>query len=608
MKSFRLLFALALAALMAVGGTSLSATSAQQATPEASPSPTATPLADVATPGGTLPNNPKIQLVKVAGGLADPVNMAEPNDGSGRLFIVERVGMIRIVDKDGKLLPDPFLDISSLVKTDFLEQGLLGLAFHPDYAKNGLFYVYYSDYQTNGDTVLAEFHVSKDDPNKADRDSERVLMTQDKPYVNHNGGTVRFGPDGYLYWSMGDGGLAGDPYDNAQRFDVLLGKILRIDVNSRDAGAYGIPKDNPFANTGVVLPSDQASKMAQDGSYHPAAKREICDWGLRNPWQFNFDPKTGDMYIADVGQNAWEEINYLPAGQTCGWNFGWDHNEGAHCYPPSAQACDKTGALPVADYSHSTGDCSITGMGVSRSADAPELDGIYFNSDFCSGRVYGLERDQNGAWVYQSLLQTSLKVTGSGQDQSGNLYLTACSCKYGRTYNPMDNPGGTVWKLVQADKVPQGAEIAPTPTPEAATPAAEAGTPVPTEASAASTPAPEQTTEASAGSAGGQASAPAGGSASPTIQLVDIAFQPSEFTIPANTDVTVTLTNTGAALHNFSVTDHNNDNVKNLNISVDVAPGQTQTVTINAPAGDYYFFCNVPGHEEAGMHGVMHVK
>jgi len=252
MKQFRLLFALALVAMIGLGGSGAGLTSAQQATPAA----TAPALADVATPNGTLPGNPKIQLVQVASGLADPVNIASANDGSGRLFIVERVGMIRIVDKDGKLLPDPFLDISALVKTDFLEQGLLGLAFHPDYAKNGLFYVYYSDYQTNGDTVLAEFHVSKDDPNKADPASERVLMTQDKPYVNHNGGTVRFGPDGYLYWSMGDGGLAGDPYDNAQKIDVLLGKVLRIDVNTRDAGAYGIPKDNPFANTGVVLPSE----------------------------------------------------------------------------------------------------------------------------------------------------------------------------------------------------------------------------------------------------------------------------------------------------------------------------------------------------------------
>jgi glucose/arabinose dehydrogenase len=344
MYRFRVFVAFTLAALF--GGSGILVATAQDATPV----PQAPPLANVAEPGGALPGNPRIQLVQVASGLADPINIATANDGSGRLFIVERIGRIRILDKDGNLLPDPFLDIQNLVKTDFLEQGLLGLAFHPDYNDNGLFYVYYSDYQTNGDVVLSEYHVSQDDPNTADPATARVLFTQDKPYVNHNGGNLNFGPDGYLYVSLGDGGLAGDPYDNAQKTDVLLGKVLRIDVNATDAGAYGIPKDSPFANTGVVLPSNQASQMAQDGSYHPAARREICDWGFRNPWEFSFDPKTGDMYVADVGQNAWEEVDFFPAGQTCGWNLGWDHNEGAHCYPPAAQSCDKTGALPVADY------------------------------------------------------------------------------------------------------------------------------------------------------------------------------------------------------------------------------------------------------------------
>ncbi len=337
-------------ALMFLTAGAASSSLAQQATPEAG----GAALGPVAEPNGTLPDNPQVQLVKVAGGLADPVNVASANDGSGRLFIVERIGRIRIIDKDGKLLPDPFLDIQSLVKTDFLEQGLLGLAFSPDYKTNGLFYVDYVDYLTNGDVVIAEFHVSKDDPNKADPDSERILLTQDKPFVNHNGGTLRFGPDKMLYASIGDGGLAGDPYDNAQRVDVLLGKLLRIDPNARDAGAYGIPKTNPFANTGVVLPSKQAGQMAQDGSYHPAARREICDWGLRNPWQFSFDKSTGDLYVADVGQNTWEEVNYFPADEVCGWNMGWDHNEGAHCYPPDVQSCDKLGALPVALRSSGT--------------------------------------------------------------------------------------------------------------------------------------------------------------------------------------------------------------------------------------------------------------
>lgn len=601
MHRFRLSLVAFLVVVFASAG--LMGVSAQDATPAA----TAPPLADVATPDGTLPGNPQVQLVKVADGLADPVNVASAKDGSGRLFIVERIGRIRIVDQDGNLLPDPFLDISNLVKTDFLEQGLLGVAFHPDYKTNGLFYVYYSDYQTNGDVVLSEYQVSKDDPNKADPDTARVLLTQDKPYVNHNGGTIHFGPDGYLYISIGDGGLAGDPYDNAQKTDVLLGKILRIDVNTRDAGQYGIPADNPFANTGVVLPSNQASQMAQDGSYHPAARREICDWGVRNPWQQAFDSQTGDYYIADVGQNAWEEVDFLPAGQSCGWNLGWDHNEGAHCYPPTAQSCDKEGALPVANYSHDQGDCSITGMGVYRGQVSTALDGIYFNSDFCSGSVFGLARDTNGTWVYQRLLTTALKVTGAGQDENGELYLTACSCQYGRTYNPLDNPGGTVWRLVSTDQVPQGAEVAPTPTPESSP---EAGAPTatmaPTEAAtAAPTDAATVAPTEAASTPGGDAT---GGNNAASLTMVDIAFQPNEVTIPSNTDATVTIQNNGASQHTFVINDHNNDGKPNLDIKVEVAPGATGTVTINAPAGDYYFWCDVPGHEQAGMYGTLHVQ
>lgn len=589
MNRFRAVGLVCFALLFA--GSALLPAAAQDAAPTPQGAP---PLADVATPGGTLPGNPAIQLVKIAGGLADPINMTSAFDGSGRLFIVERIGRILIVDKSGQLLPDPFLDISNLVKTDFLEQGLLGLAFHPKYKDNGLFYVYYSDFRTNGDVVLAEFHVSGDDPNAADPKSERVLFTTDKPYTNHNGGTIHFGPDGYLYLSIGDGGLAGDPYDNAQKIDVLLGKILRIDVDSRDAGEYGIPADNPYANTGKVLPSDQANQMAQDGSYHPAAKREICDWGLRNPWQHAFDPKTGDFYVADVGQNSWEEIDFFPAGQQCGWNLGWDHNEGAHCYPPTVPACDKTGALPVANYSHAGGDCSITGIGVYRGQTSTALDGIYFNSDYCSGKVYGLTRDQNGAWVYQMLLATALKVTGAGQDEAGELYVTACSCQYNRDYDPLANPGGTLWRIVAADQVPQGAETAPTPAPEASPAASPAAMTTPT---VAPTPA-----SGGQGAQGGQPQTQV------TLTMVDIAFQPTEFTIPANTDVTVTLTNSGASAHNFSVTDRKNEGKTNLNISVDVDPGQTGTTTINAPAGDYYFFCNVPGHEATGMYGTMHVQ
>ena len=465
MLRFRVSFLIMLSSMLIASGFSIAA--AQDATPAASP----TPYAPVSTPGGTLPDNPQAQLVKVADGLIDPINVASPDDGSGRVFVVERVGLIRIIDKDGNLLPDPFLDISDRVKTDFLEQGLLGLAFHPDFAQNGLFYVYYNDYQTVGDDTLAEFHVSADDPNKADPDTTRVLLTQDKPYVNHNGGTIKFGPDGFLYIALGDGGLAGDPFDNAQDLSQILGKVLRIDVDTRDAGQYGIPKDNPFANTGQVIASDQASEMAQNGSYHPDARREICNWGLRNPWQFSFDSQTGDFYIADVGQNLWEEVNFLPADAPCGHNLGWDFDEGAYCYGPSQQGCSQVGMLPVENNSHAGGDCSITGLGVYRGQVSASLDGIYFFSDFCSGRIYGLERDASGTWQTQNLLDTALQVTGSGQDEAGELYVTTCSCQYGRDYRPFDNPTGELWRLVSPDQVPQGAEVAPTATPES-TPAA----------------------------------------------------------------------------------------------------------------------------------------
>ena len=458
MHRFRLSLLAALSFLLIVSGFSVA--TAQDATPD----PAATPYAPVSTPGGTLPNSPNVELVKVADGLVDPINVASPDDGSGRVFVVERVGMIRIVDKDGNLLPDPFLDISDRVKTDFLEQGLLGLAFHPDFANNGLFYVYYNDYQTTGDNMLVEFHVSANDPNMADPDSGRLLLTQDKPFVNHNGGTIKFGPDGYLYIAMGDGGLAGDPYDNAQDLGQLLGKILRIDVDSRDAGEYGIPSDNPFADTGTVIVSDQASELAQTGAYHPDARREICNWGLRNPWQFGFDSQTGDLFVADVGQNLWEEVNFLPAGSVCGHNLGWDFDEGAYCYGPNQQGCSQVGMLPVENNSHAGGDCSITGIGVYRGQAAASLDGIYFFSDYCSGRIYGLQRDASGTWQTQDLLDTTLQVTGSGQDISGELYVTTCTCEYGRDYQPYNNPTGELWRVVAADQVPSGATVAPTGT------------------------------------------------------------------------------------------------------------------------------------------------
>jgi glucose/arabinose dehydrogenase len=443
----RVLCAVLLALTLAGGilGTSLRV-AAQEATPVVELSVT-----PPAQPGGTLPGNPQIQLVKVAGGLADPVNIAAPDDGSGRLFVVERVGRIRIIDRDGNLLPEPFLDLTELVQNDYLEQGLLGLAFHPDYANNGRFFVHFTDYHTNGDNFIMEFPVSEDDPNVANREGGRLLLAVDQPYVNHNGGTIHFGPDGYLYIGIGDGGLGGDPYDTAQDRTKLLGKLLRIDVDADGGRAYGIPADNPYSQARIVQSNSITDVIGETEGlsleaayYHPAARPEIWAYGLRNPWQFNFDPATGDLYIADVGQVTWEEINFQPAGSPGGRNYGWDIQEAGQCYPASVEECPRAqiGALPVAEYKHGQDGCSITGIGVYRGEEFPSLDGIYFNSDWCTGKVWGLARGDDGAWIYQQLLDTGLLVTGSGTDEVGNLYATACECEFSRQYDPFENPQG----------------------------------------------------------------------------------------------------------------------------------------------------------------------
>jgi glucose/arabinose dehydrogenase len=393
-----------------------------------------------------LPGIPTLQLVQVASGLADPVQVAAPQDGSGRLFIVERVGRIRIV-QNGELLATPFLDLSALVQDDALEQGLLGLAFHPHYAENGRFFVYYTDWRTNGDSFVVEYQVSED-PNRADPASGKVLLTQDQPFVNNNGGTLQFGPDGYLYIAMGDGGLAGDPYGNAQNRSSLLGKLLRIDVDGVAGQVYRIPADNPFP--GQVLESTAAMEAAQNGTYLPNARPEIWAYGLRNPWQFSFDPASGDLYIPDMGQNQWEEINVQLAGAAGGSNYGWPQMEGSHCYP-AGSACGLSGVPPVAEYEHGEEHCGLIGIGVYRGQASPSLAAIYFSADHCSGTFWGLIRNPVGGWLFAQLGDTELQVSGAGRDQAGELYVTACSCASDRGYDPQANPGGSVWRLVAAD-------------------------------------------------------------------------------------------------------------------------------------------------------------
>jgi glucose/arabinose dehydrogenase len=321
----------------------------------------------------------------IVSGLQRPVDL-QP-DGSGRLFIIEKAGQIRIIQND-QLVEAPFLDITDRVNSTGNEQGLLGLAFHPQYAQNGRFFVNYTD--NNGHNVIARFQVSND-PNSADPNSEVRLLAVDDPFPNHNGGVLAFGPDGYLYAGLGDGGSQGDPFGNGQNTKALLGKILRLDVNS--AEPYAVPADNPFEN-------------------------EVWAYGLRNPWRFSFDKSTDDLYIGDVGQDTWEEIDFLPKGSRGGTNFGWNFREGAHDYKGGGPQ----GLVdPVAEYSHAEGGCSVTGGYVYRGS-MPEWNGIYLYGDYCSGKIWGLVHSDSG-WQSKMLFDLDLTITSFGQDQTGELYL-----------------------------------------------------------------------------------------------------------------------------------------------------------------------------------------
>ena len=342
---------------------------------------------------------PRISLSPVAGGFVQPVHLAHAGDGSGRIFVVEQAGRIRILD-NGVALPSPFLDISSRVLCCG-EQGLLSVAFPPGFNAKRYFYVDYTR-TPDGATVIARYRVSIGDANVADPGSEEVVLTIPQPFANHNGGQLAFGPDGYLYIGMGDGGSAGDPLNNGQTPGVLLGKLLRIDVES-GAVPYGIPPTNPFLG------------MA-------GYRAEIWALGLRNPWRFSFDRLTGDLYIADVGQAAFEEVDVQPAGSAGGQNYGWNIMEGAVCF--NGAACNPAGLTPpVTTYDHSQG-CSITGGMVYRGTAFPGLQGTYFYGDFCSGRIWGL-RNNGAGWESAVLLNPGippLSITTFGEDETGNIY------------------------------------------------------------------------------------------------------------------------------------------------------------------------------------------
>lgn len=368
---------------------------AEPATPTAVPTsapPTATPT--------SLPEQPvsQIQLQPVLNQwFQRPVYLTHANDG--RLFVVEQHGLIHIV-QDGQLAPQPFLDIRDRVGSNANEQGLLSVAFHPDYAENGLFYVNYTD--SNGSTIIARFHVDAEEPNRADPSSEQRLLTIAQPYSNHNGGLIKFGPDGYLYIGMGDGGSQGDPEGHGQSKRTLLGALLRIDVNTADA-PYGIPASNPFVGD-------------------DAARGEIWATGLRNPWRFSFDRQTGDLFIADVGQNQWEEVSFQPANSTGGENYGWHVMEGSHCYNPTN--CDAAQFVrPIFEYEHAVGGCSITGGYVYRGQQFPQLVGNYFVADYCTGYIWRLFQQADGRWDAAVVLESGLTIASFGEDAQGELYV-----------------------------------------------------------------------------------------------------------------------------------------------------------------------------------------
>ncbi len=338
-----------------------------------------------------------VTLVPLATGFTQPLAVVDAPDNTDRLFVVERRGRIRIVE-GGQILPTPYLDVSSLITSSGQEQGLLGLAFHPNYANNGVFFIYYTA-AGDGANTLARYHVSPN-PTLADSNSGAVLFAIPDHFSNHNGGHVVFGPDGYLYVGTGDGGSGGDPDDNGQSLNTLLGKILRIDP---DAGSpYAIPPSNPFVNT-------------------PGARGEIWAYGLRNPWRFSFDRQSGDLYIADVGQNAFEEVNLQPAVSGGGQNYGWNLMEGMHCY--DAPTCNQTGlTLPIAEYGRSDG-CSITGGYVYRGPAAPSLVGAYVYGDFCSGKIWTLRQGAGGGWTPTLLMDTPHQISSFGESNTGEMYL-----------------------------------------------------------------------------------------------------------------------------------------------------------------------------------------
>ena len=363
-----------------------------------------TPAPRTAAPGASEgPTNPPATMdfaiglepfAEVQGG---PLAIAAPDDGTGRLFVATRAGQVWSVSADGVVLPDPMIDLSPFIVSGG-EQGLLGLDLHPDFPADPRAFINYTG--ENGDTSISSIALDPANPDRFDVGSLRRLLFIEQPYANHNGGGTVFGPDGYLYLALGDGGSGGDPHDNGQRLDTLLGKILRIDVDA-EGREYGIPDGNPFV----------------DGD----GMDEIWQYGLRNPWRFSFDRGTGDLWIGDVGQGAWEEIDVARGGEG-GLNFGWNRMEGGHCYRDDG--CSPDGlTLPVTEYGHDRG-CTVIGGYVYRGEAFPVLEGAYLFADYCSGLIFAIESTTSALVAPAEVGDTDGGVSAFGEDTNGELYVT----------------------------------------------------------------------------------------------------------------------------------------------------------------------------------------
>jgi glucose/arabinose dehydrogenase len=396
---------------LVLAGCGMTPTSTPSRTPSPSPGASATSEASASPQlgsGSPLANGPdKLAVELVVKGLDLPDGVTNAADRSGRLFVNEQAGKVRVVSAGGALSAMPFVDLTSRIKSGG-ERGLLGLAFHPGFATNRRLFVDYTRAK-DGATVVSELRASADG-SRADPSSERIILIVTQPFANHNGGQLAFGPDGYLYIGLGDGGSGGDPYGNGQNRKVLLGKILRIDVDGPHAAgqAYAIPPDNPYAA----------------GGFAPGEGRpEVWAYGLRNPWRFSFDRATGDLYIGDVGQNAWEEIDRQPLDPPGGANYGWNLMEGNHCFQ---SGCAPTGlTMPIAEYSHQLG-CSVTGGYVYRGTAQPALRGVYIFGDYCSGRLFTVHSN-GGAFTTRTVADTALNISSFGEDEAGELYLVDLS-------------------------------------------------------------------------------------------------------------------------------------------------------------------------------------